>query len=81
MKISRERLLLALLVAVFMVLSWSCSSSSEDQNIPIKIQTPATTSQTQETATTQATKTTPTQANATTHARATTHTQEKDTKV
>ena len=66
MKISRERLLLASLVAVSMVLSWSCSSSSEDQNIPIKIQTPATTSQTQETATTQETTTTQTQETTTT---------------
>ncbi|MDP6964818.1 MAG: YHYH protein [Acidimicrobiales bacterium] len=52
MKISRERLLLASLVTVFMVLSWSCSNSSEDQSIPIKIQTPTT--QTQKTTTTQA---------------------------
>ena len=79
MRISRERLLLSSLVALFMVLSWSCSSSSEDQSIPIKIQTPATTSQTQETITTQVTTTSQTQETTTTQATTTSQTQETTT--
>ena len=73
MKISRERLLLASLVAVVTIASWSCSSSSEDQSIPIKIQTPETTTTqktttTQETTTTQTPETTTTQETTTTRA-------------
>ena len=92
MKIRQERLLLVLVITVTTILTWSCSTSSDKQSVPIRIQTPDTTTTqtletvarqetttTQETTTSQIQETTTTQETTTSQFQETTTTQETTT--